>query len=386
MGKKLRLREAHRHRAESAVCAVLKAHSKHNVRPRAFERYGDFDPRDRKSLERLRASAIRMPEDWRCRIKSRSDDRRFIDLVRFVFAKYPVPQHLEDLWLKPCTDDLVDRIAPVGHNDADASRPDLRKWYIIVAQGGSLHREATHRWMSKLETHHFLNPPPGVTTVRAAFWYAYARGQTDDIRVARDVASTKLREYSAASSFWKEVARFLARNPTSVAEMNDLIDYLDLAKQTDERFSLKGRTLPALRRRMEEWHRELRKHQEIGGGAWPGRAIPNVEYEAGSEHKKAIWRFRQITTGNALFREGQEMRHCVAGYKHLCTSGVVSIWSLTSEFPIGRVNRGVTIEVRRDGSIVQCRGFANRLPYGNEVVMVKRWARDYGLTWAALER
>jgi len=62
-------------------------------------------------------------------------------------------------------------------------------WYIVVAQGGSLYRQAAHLCASKLETHHFLNPPPGVTTARAAFWYAYARAQTtDDIRVARDVA------------------------------------------------------------------------------------------------------------------------------------------------------------------------------------------------------
>ena len=124
----------------------------------------------------------------------------------------------------------------------------------------------------------------------------------------------------------------------------------------------------------------------IAGGSWPGRAIPDIDYEAGSEHKKAVWRFRQIKTGNALFREGQSMRHCVAGYKSLCMNGTVSIWSLTSEFPIGHVNRGVTIEVSRDGAIVQCRGFANRLPYGNEVAIVKRWARDHALRWQALER
>jgi len=173
---------------------------------------------------------------------------------------------------------------------------------------------------------------------------------------------TKLGQFSVASSFWKEVARFLARNPKPVAAMNDLIDYLHVAKQADARFSLKGRTLPALQRRMEEWHRELHKHQAIGGGTWAGRAIPNIDYQVGSEHRKAIWRFRQITTGNELFQEGQRMRHCVGGYKHQCMSGFVSIWSLTSEFPIGQINRGVTIEVRQDGDIVQCRGLPTGCP------------------------
>jgi hypothetical protein len=80
------------------------------------------------------------------------------------------------------------------------------------------------------------------------------------------------------------------------------------------------------------------------------------------------------------------MHHCVASYKRLCVEGLISIWSLACEYPIGRVNKGVTMEVRHDGAIVQCRGFANRLPYGNEVVVVKRWAREFGLTWQALER
>jgi hypothetical protein len=382
MGKKLKLREARRHDAERAVSAVLEAHSKRKVRSRAAERLNDLNRRYSAPVECLSASAIRDPETWRCRIKSRSEDKRFIDLVRYTYAKYPVPRHLEDAWVEPCDDDFVDRLAPLNRMSGDTrSRPDLRSWYIIVAQGGSLYRQAAHPWLSKLETHHFLNPPPDVTSARAAFWYAYARAQTDDVGVARNVALTKLGQFSVASSFWKEVARFLARNSMPVATMNDLIDYLHAAKRADERFSLKGRTLSALRRRMEEWHRELYKHQAIGGGTWVGRALPNIDYEVGSENRKAIWRFRQITTGNELFQEGQRMRHCVGGYKHLCMSGFVSIWSLTSEFPIGQVNRGVTIEVRQDGDIVQCRGFANRLPYGNEVMMVKRWARDYGLTW-----
>jgi hypothetical protein len=67
-------------------------------------------------------------------------------------------------------------------------------------------------------------------------------------------------------------------------------------------------------------------------------------------------------------------------------NGDVSIWSLTSEFPIGHRNRGVTIELMKSGRIVQCRGFGNRLPYANEVTMVKRWAREHALTWAAMER
>jgi hypothetical protein len=57
----------------------------------------------------------------------------------------------------------------------------------------------------------------------------------------------------------------------------------------------------------------------------PRRTTGPPEYRAGRGDKAAIWRFRQIKTGNDLFREGQRMHHCVAGYKRLSMSADVSI-------------------------------------------------------------
>ena len=117
-------------------------------------------------------------------------------------------------------------------------------------------------------------------------------------------------------------------------------------------------------------------------GSRPRRTAGPPEYRAGRGDKAAIWRFRQIKTGNDLFAEGQRQHHCVASYKQRCMSGDVSIWSLTCEYPLGHLNKGVTIELRRSGVIMQCRGFANRLPYTNELAMLKRWALEHGLSWA----
>jgi hypothetical protein len=385
MGKRLKFREARKRQAEKAVCAALKAHSKRDLGPRAIACYDDFPSTFRQKIAYHRAFAIRPPEEWHCRIKSRSVERRFIDLVRFTFARFPVAPHLENLWIAedlPCADD---RPRPPT-NASYGPRVDIRRWHILAAQGASLYKQATHRLLSKAETHHFLTAPAEVTSLRRALWYAVARAQTDDKQVALKISQTRLERFSVRSAFWKDVARYLARNPIPVEKMDELIDFLVAAVQENPSFSLKGRTLPALLRRMEEWHRALRKQQVISGGSWEGCAIPDVAYEAGSEHRKAIWRFRQIKTGNDLFREGQRMHHCVASYKFLCTRGDVSIWSLTCEYPLGHINKGVTIELRKGGAIVQCRGFANRLPYANEVAMVKRWAHEHALSWQALER
>jgi hypothetical protein len=40
----------------------------------------------------------------------------------------------------------------------------------------------------------------------------------------------------------------------------------------------------------------------------------------------------------------------------------------------------VTVEVHKSGVIMQCRGFANRPAYANELAMVRRWAREHGLS------
>ena len=87
MGKRSKFREARRQQAARAVCAVLAAHSKRKNGPAVVAHCGEFKPQYRAKIEAYRAFVLRAPEDWRCRLKSRSQDRRFIDLVRFAFAK-----------------------------------------------------------------------------------------------------------------------------------------------------------------------------------------------------------------------------------------------------------------------------------------------------------
>lgn len=383
MGKRNRAKERGRETARDRLAAVLQEHTCHCDDRRPAACYDDIDPADRAAIESYRAFWVRAPETWRCRVKSRRPEKRFVDLVSFVFARYRAPVHLENVWINGFDGDFVDRLR-TPTRDFRREGADLRQWYVLTAQGRSLYREAAHPYLSRAETHHFVSAPAVVTCARSAFWYAIVAAQAaGDTHLALRIARTKLRDLPIGSSFWREVARYFAKNQLSIAEMDDLIDFFAAAREENESFSLKGRGVPALQRRMEEWHRALRKRDAICGGAWAGRPIPDVEYTAGSKERRAIWRFSQIKTGNALFREGQRMRHCVASYKSLCLRGEVSIWSLTCEYPLGIVNKGVTIEVRRDGAIVQCRGFANRLPYANEVSVLKRWADEYGLACRA---
>jgi hypothetical protein len=383
MGKKIKLREAQRREAEHAIAARLRAHSETRTGPAFIVCYAEFAPDYRSKIEAYRDFTLRPPEAWRCRLRVRSPERRFLELVQFTFAKYPVAHHLENAWIAGAPP-VEDRLRGPGQGDEGDAVPDYCRWYIAVAQGRFLYKEAAHRYLSRLETHHFVNAPPELTSTQAAFCYALARGQTADATIALRIARTRLADFPVLPPFWKEVARFFAHNPTSIPEMNDLVDFLAAAQQHDPGFSLKGRTLPALRRRLLEWRRLQRAI--ACGEAWLGHKWGDVKYETGSGCERAIWRFRQIKTARDLALEGERMRHCVATYQDRCIAGEASIWSLTCEFPDGSRpdtsrHNGATIELYRDGRIMQCRGFANRCLNAAEVEMVRRWATAFGLRW-----
>ena len=374
MGKKIKLREAQRRAEEHAIAARLRVHSGAKSRPGFIETFSEFSADYRARIERYRRFALRAPEDWRCRLRVRSPEQRFLELVRFTFAAYPAPQHLENAWLAE---------ANVQGVRGDEDEADYRRWYITVAQGGSLYRTATLHYMTRLETHYFTSAPASLTETQRAFWYAFARAQNNDVAVAMRVARTKLANFSATEAFWQDVARFFARNPTGVLEMNDLIDFIEAARQADETFSLRGRTLAALRERMEEWHRAQRDF--ASGLRWRGVELPDAAYETASECGITTWRFHQIKLDHELSREGERMGHCVATYCSQCLMGEISIWSLTCETPGGTIDPCLTIELRNDGTIGQCRGRFNRAPTAEEAAIVRRWADEFGLAVDAYE-
>ncbi len=380
MGKQNKLREAQISAANEAICARLRAHSRTKSSPPPFiESYSQFDPVYRRRIEAYRTLALQAPEAWRCRLRVRAPEKRFLDLVGFTFATFATPVHLQRAWtdeLHACTA-LVDG-APAADEVAER-RFDFRHWYILVAQGRSLHEKLEPLGFSRRETHHFVNAPATVISSVRALWYAIANAEGGDAELALRISRSKIAGFRADDAFWPDVARFFARNPTSILEMNDLIDYFNAHHEGDDAYALAGRTLPALRRRMHEWHHTLRTRALVCGRSWKGHPLPDAQYEICGENGLAIWRFRQIKTDAALFREGERMHHCVVSYHRNCLAGVCSIWSLTCECPPGNHNRGLTIELTSDGTIVQCRGFANRGPYPNEMEVVQLWAREHSL-------
>src|SRR5215813_12636666 len=236
------------------------------------------------------ADIVRDAYAWRPQMKTRDAARLRLAAARYLFARYAVAEHLQQIWM--------------DSGGLEPGEITLRKrWYIVAASGGSLYREGAGAWLSRKEVHAFLNPPPRLG-FEAAIWHAIARSYSDDPDIVLRIARSRIAQTPRAElGFWREVVRFFCAHPTTVEEMDDLRDYLVDCRRRNPEFGLKGRTLASLRRQMREWHRDLeaiarievaRRRAEAAqgrargqasvrepadGGRWPGAAIADWSWD-----------------------------------------------------------------------------------------------------------
>lgn len=342
----------------------------------------------------LSSYELRDSNDWRPRLKTRDPARLNLAAARYLFARYPVPAPLERIWLD-C-------------HGLDAAEVALRKrWYLTVAQGGSLYKTQAKDWLSRREVHAFLNPPVDLS-FEAAFWLAIARSYTDDLGVALRIARSKIASAPRtrkAHAFWREAARFFCVHPLPLEEIDDLCDFLSARFRADRHYSLKGRTPASLRKQMAVWHRELAQLQQMqraaqrlaalerqpgrpamqavtaDGGRWRGAGLADWSWRPSSKEalqRKEEWLVVQLKTGTDLILESRAMHHCVSGYAYKCIAGNASIWSLRRRCE-GKLEIVLTIELDPRHVAVQIRGFANRLAKPQEAVILARWAKARGV-------
>ena len=337
------------------------------------------------------ADILRDASAWRPQIKTRDSARLRLAAARYLFARYAVAEHLEQIWID-CSGLAPDEIV-------------LRKrWYIVAAGGGSLYREGAGAWLSRKEIHAFLNPPTRLG-FEAAIWQAIARSYSEDLAIALRIARCRIAQTPRAElGFWREVVRFFCAHPTTVEDMDDLRDYLADCRRRNPEFGLKGRTLASLSRQMREWHRDLeaiarieaaRRRAEAaqaralgqasareadGGASWPGAAITDWSWSRAAKDRSEREEHLviQLRTAADLVAETRAMRHCVASYAAKCIAGHASIWSLRRR-AAGNTERLLTIELDRQSRAIQVRGFANRTPRPEERNLLERWAKARGI-------
>jgi len=376
-----RRREAERARVEAYELSLR--HVSQRTRPPP-----DFENAINEVRRGFEADIVRDADAWKPRMKTRDAGRLRLAAARYLFARYSVAEHLEQIWIDG---------AGLG---ADEIR--LRKrWYIVAAGGASLYGAGAAEWLSRKEVHAFLNPV-GSVSFEAAIWQAIARSHANDPGVALRIARTRITQTPRAEhGFWREVVRFFCAHPTTVEEMDDLHDYLAACYRRNRKFSLKGRSLVSLGRQMREWHRDLEVIARIEvarrcaealrnrarglkvdpvDDAWRGAVIADWSWTLSFKDRtrREEYVVVQLRTAADLVAETRAMRHCVATYAAKCIAGYASIWSLRRRAN-GRIERLLTIELDPRFRAVQVRGFANRAPHAEERKILERWAQARGI-------
>jgi hypothetical protein len=315
--------------------------------------------------------AIRPLNQFIPRTRSLNMETRSRELVRYAFNKYNPPAFLYNVW---ASDKEAQNTYLFGLKE------DFRHWYLTLVQGGSLYKECSMGLLTKRETFYF-STCPYTFTIPQAVWYSVIRciDETAPAAVARKIASTKLASNSI-DDFWKGVARWFMLNNTSIRQMNDLLDYITNRHREHPEWYIKDQTLVGLQNAMQSWHRELyrMRSMSIKYTKWDGIEVGDSKFERGLGKKKVHYHFHQIKTGKELAEEGNKQHHCVSSYGSQCASGKCSIWSMTQQDAFGSYMRALTIEVSSDKTIVQARGYANRLPKPDEMSMLREWAAKAG--------
>lgn len=380
-----RRQEAERARGEAFDASLRRVSQQERTAP-------DFQKAIKDVKRGFETELVRDAAAWRPQMKTRDAARLRLAAARYLFALYPVADHLEQIWLG-------------GGVELSTEETRLRKrWYVVAAGGRSLFSAGADAWLSRREVHAFLNPPCKLNFEQAV-WQAIARSYTSDAGVALRIARSRLAQWPATElAFWREVVRFFCVYPTPVGEMEDFADYLAHCRQQDRGYTLKGRTIGSLARQMREWHRDLAMVQRIeaarrradearararghalapeasAGGSWTGSPLADWSWSPASKDrsKREAFLVVQLRTADELMAETRAMHHCVATYATKCIAGYASIWSLRRRSGTD-TQRLLTVEVDRQHRAVQIRGFANRLAHAEEVKLLERWAKARGI-------
>lgn len=308
--------------------------------------------------------------------RTRNDHRQVSALLRHLFVQYEMPEFFDMVWYLGSSS-MADR---------------QRRWFLHVATGHNIRHCDLPIPFTKRMAHEFLRAPSGLTVLQAIRWSQMTSLGASQLQV-RAILGTRLAEQFTDDEFWVTFLRWLVAHPNvPMAQIGPLVDYLHHQRFVGERhgpagvlqpaqpnLTMKGREPIRLIREMEAWHRALANDNRQQTREWQPSEIPGLEWQEGQGENRRLWTIRELLSSRALQAEGRQMKHCVAGYSHVCARRQSGIWTMEVESP-GGFRKSLTIEVdlsRRQ--IIQARGKANRLPDERERRVMQLWAARAGL-------
>ncbi len=297
---------------------------------------------------------IRSPRKW---------DGGRNSLVQHLFGRYEIPAFFLPEWSR----------------EPGEARLKWLCWYILLAQGGSLHRAAKHfGWNipSRLEHHLRLARPEATPAEACAFAEIRRMGGSpiDCRRILSNPAfvmdTTEASAGESSAEFWEATVRWMiAHSKALTDEQSEMVlawamhEYTEAERNGEGEFSLKGRgRRTALEQSLAYQDRLTRPWSFYH---WRGRGWGWRPTEPALED----WSFVELTSGKELFLEGQALHHCVASYAARCAEGHSAIVSVRFQD-----ERRVTVEIHpASRQVVQAKGMCNRQVSRDEQQLIHRW-------------
>jgi len=301
-------------------------------------------------------------------------------LVDHLFVLHDVPRCLHAEFLRPFPQyrggRLYQQLEPVTY-----LRFKWLCWFIILGQGGSLRRAARlldWKVASKLQRH-LWDAPPDATPAVACIFAEVKRLGGSDVEFRRICRSggfildpTEQSESESHRRFWQNTVRWLTTHRDDITDEESesilswaMHEYTEGQRLGGRPFTWKGRRVRTVLERSIEYSRQLERpwsqyQWQAHGWNW------TLE-----EEPQSTWSFVELTSGEELFREGQAMHHCVAGYAARCASGHSAIVSV-----LHNGMRRITVEINpKTRQVVQARGPCNRPAQPEERRAISLWLR-----------
>jgi hypothetical protein len=306
---------------------------------------------------------IRPIEEWVPR--GCSPKSIFISLVDHLLVRYPVPRFLYTSFFE---------------SNGWFSSPRCDHLFQAVANGCSPYRYLRDYEgipLTRRMCHHFMATPAD-TPIVVGLRRAQVEVLRGDRQLADRICGTFLgRNIQKEEAFWQSVIHWFCNHwDGDKKKVGPLMDYIKSRRDEDWNFSMKGRSILALVRGMEEWHRDLARLHKLEKYVFKPSGFHEANFEMKrrvgvKEFEEEVWSVEEVLTSKDLVAEGKKMRHCVAGYADAIQEGISSIWSLKKDG-----ERRLTIEINNARrNVVQVAGPSNKSANAKEREIVKRWAR-----------
>lgn len=310
---------------------------------------------------------------------TQSPHQQYCDLVRHLFVIYEVPA-----WLLKCN-----------------SAADLRA-LVHIGTGGSLRTAWPGTKLSKSMARALWQAPSGMYRDEAFNWARMKTLGASD-RLAKILCKCGPSSF-CTDEFWATVVRFFVRcendetMPLRYGEIPAAIKFIREIKFFPAHallgrrvrlnagpirpdFSLEGRNLRWLRRRMANWKGEALADLDIepvnNELVWQPSAMSAMDLV----NENMQWKIFELCNSWRLRKEGRQMHHCVMSYAKGCSVGRSAIWTVRkTDLRTNSTRSMATIEVNPDARmIVQIRGKYNSNPSAATMHVIRQWAKSQGL-------